>query len=121
MSSELDSNALADLVASVLRGNGPMTTHEIAKALKRRSVQIDAERVTRILLANRRRFGLHKPRFFQRRAKWHLVEAGPADDPGHAGAPVPAWPYRPTLSGSAAAPLSFREDDPPTNAMGRAV
>jgi hypothetical protein len=121
MSSELDSNALADLVASVLRGNRPMTTHEIAKALQRRSVKADADKVTRILLSNRRRFGLHKPRFFQRRAKWQLVEAGPADDPGNAGAPVPAWPYRPTLSGSAAAPLAFRQDDPPTDAIGRAI
>jgi hypothetical protein len=121
MSFEPDSTQLADLIASVLRDHPPMTTDEIAKALQRRSLKTDAEQVTRILLANRRRFGLHKPRFFQRRAKWQLVEAGPADDPGHAGAPVPAWPHRPTLSGSAAATLSFREDDPPTNAVGRAV
>ena len=47
-----------------------------------------------------------------------LVEAGSAGDPGNAGAPVPAWPYRPTLSGAAAAPLKFRGDEPPTNATG---
>jgi hypothetical protein len=121
MSSEADSKDLADLVASVLRDNRPMTTHEIAKALQRRSVKTDAEMVTRILLTNRRRFALHRPRFFQRRARWQLVEAGPADDPGHAGAPVPARPYRPTMSGSAAVPLAFRDDDPPPNAMGGAV
>jgi hypothetical protein len=121
MSSEAESNDLADLIASVLRDNRPMTSREIAKALRRRSVKTDSEMVTRILLTSRGRFGLHRPRFFQRRARWQLVEAGPADDPGHAGAPVSARPYRPILSGSAAIPLAFREDDPPTNAIGRAV
>jgi hypothetical protein len=121
MSSDSDSNELVDVIAAVLRDTQPMTTREIAKALERRSVKADARSVRLVLIHNRRRFRLHKSRFLQRRATWQLVEVGPADDPGHADAPVPAWPYRPTLSGSAAAPLSFREDDPPTNAMGRAI
>jgi hypothetical protein len=122
MSSDANSNELADLVASILRGGRPMTPHEIAAALTRRSgVRVDARGVTLVLIENRRRFRLNKSRFFQRRATWQLVEAGPADDPGHAGAPVPAWPHRPTLSGAAALPLAFREDDPPTNAVGDAV
>ena len=47
------------------------------------------------------------------------IEAGPSDSPGAAGAPVPSRPYPPTLSGAAAADLSFREDEPPANAIGR--
>ena len=121
MTPDPDSQKLADLVASVLRDSPPMTTREIATAIQRRGTKIDARGITLVLLENRRRFRLHKARFLQRRAKWQLVEAGPADDPGNAGAPVPAWPYRPTLSGSTAAPLAFREDDPPTNALGPAM
>ena len=45
------------------------------------------------------------------------VEAGTADDPGGAGAAVPARPHPPTLSSGAAAALTFEEDDPPTNAV----
>jgi len=47
------------------------------------------------------------------------VEAGSGDDPGGAGAPVPARPYPPTLSSGARAPLSFEQDEPPTNAVGK--
>jgi len=39
------------------------------------------------------------------------VEAGSGDDAGGAGAGVPARPYPPTLSGGAAAPLSFGDDE----------
>jgi hypothetical protein len=122
MSSDGDSRELADMIADVMRGSRPLTVRQIATAIERRSgVTTDPRTVTVVLIKNRRRFGLYRPRFFQRLAKWHLVEAGPADDPGNAGASVPAWPYRPTMSGSAAVPLAFREDDPPTNAMGPAV
>lgn len=96
-----------------------MTTAEIARAIQRHAkVKTDARSVTAVL-AESRRFRPSHRRFFQRGAKWELVEAGPADSPGTAGAPVPARPYPPTLSGAAAADLSFREDEPPTNAIGR--
>jgi len=48
------------------------------------------------------------------------VEAGSADDPGGAGAAVPARPYPPTLSSGAAAALTFEQDEPTTNAVGQA-
>jgi hypothetical protein len=48
------------------------------------------------------------------------VEAGSADDPGGAGAAVPARPYPPTLSSGAAAALTFEQDEPPTDAVGQA-
>lgn len=64
------------------------------------------------------RFKERRPRFLQRSTRWQLVEAGPADVPGTA-APVPARPYRPSLSGAAAAALTFDEDQPPPNAIGR--
>jgi hypothetical protein len=40
------------------------------------------------------------------------VEAGSGGAPGAAGAPVPARPHPPTLSGGAAAELTFGEDEP---------
>ncbi len=46
------------------------------------------------------------------------VEAGSAEDWGGAGAAVPARPYPPTLSGGAAAALTFDEDEPPMDAVG---
>jgi len=46
------------------------------------------------------------------------VEAGSAEDSGGAGAIVPARPYLPTLSGGAAAALTFDEDEPPMDAVG---
>src|SRR2546428_10627735 len=48
------------------------------------------------------------------------VEAGSADDPGGAGAAVPARPYPPTLSSGAAAALTVEQDEPTTNAAGQA-
>jgi hypothetical protein len=77
----------------------------------------DGRSVTAVLVDSRQ-FRRSLRRFFERIARWKLVEVGPADNPGTAGAPVPARPYPPTLSGAAAAELSFREDDPP-NAVGR--
>jgi len=113
---------LLELVESVMRGNRPMTDAQIVRVIHRRAkVETDARSVRHVLNSHLRRFHRVGSRFsfFQRRVRWRLVEAGPADDPGNAGAPVPAWPYRPSLSGTAAAPLNFRDDEPPTNAIGR--
>lgn len=115
---------LLELVAGVMRGNQPMTDGQIVRALHRRAhVSTDARSVRHVLTKNQRRFRPVGSRFnlFRRGVRWLLVEAGSADDPGHAGAPVPARPYRPLLSGAAAVPLAFREEDPPTGAIGRAV
>lgn len=52
------------------------------------------------------------------------VEAGSGGDTGAAGgagAPVPARPYPPTLSGAVAQALTFDDDEPPTDAVGRAL
>ena len=111
-----------ELVAEVLRDQRPMTEAQIVRAIFRRArVTTDAPSVRIVLMSHAGRFCRVRPRFhlFRRSSRWLLVEAGPASDPGNAGAPVPAWPYRPTLSGAAAAPLNFRCDAPPTNATGR--
>jgi hypothetical protein len=110
---------LSELIVFAMRGNGPMTAREIARAIQRRSnLKTDARSLNRVL-ADPRRFRKSRRRFLQRGARWELVEVGPADNPGPAGAPVPAGPYPPMLSGAAAAELSFREDEPPANAIGR--
>jgi len=110
---------LAELIVSVMRGHRPMTASEIARAIHRRDkVKTDGRSVTAVLVDSRH-FRRSRRRFFQRGARWELVEVGPADNPGTAGASVPARPYPPTLSGAAAVDLSFREDEPPTNAIGR--
>ncbi len=112
---------LGELISTVMRGRQPMTEKQIVKAIYRRAkVKTDARRVRLVLYSHPRRFSRILPplRFFVR---WRLVEAGSVDDPGNAGAPVPAWPYLPKLSGAAAVELTFREDEPPTNAIGRTV
>jgi len=112
---------LLELVKTILRGNRPMTEMQIVRAIHRRArVETDAPSVRYVLTSHLRQFAPVRSRFkfFRRAVRWQVVEAGPADDPGHAGAPVPARPYRPLLSGAAAVPLDFR-DDPPTNAVGR--
>jgi hypothetical protein len=110
---------LAELIVAEMRGHRPMTAAEIARAIGRHArVKTDARSVTSILL-DTQHFRRSRRRFFQRGARWELVEVGPADNRGMAGAPVPARPYPPTLSGAAAADLSFRGDEPPTNAIGR--
>lgn len=124
MTSEAGFHRLTELVTAAMHGAEPMTEQQIVKAIHRRArIKTDASSVRRVLLAHKARFRLVRPRFrfFQRGSRWLLVEAGPADNPGTAGAQVPAWPYPPTLSGAAAAELIFREDEPPTNAIGRAV
>jgi hypothetical protein len=99
-----------------------MTVPEIVRAIHRRfRLKTDARSVRVILKSSgfvpaRPRF-----RFLQRSVRWALVEAGPSEDPGTSGAPVPAKPYLPKLSGAAAAELTFREKEPPTDAIGRVV
>ena len=115
---------LLELVAGIMRGNRPMTDAQIARTIHRRAnVQTDARSVRHVLMSNQRRFRPVGSRFsfFRRGVRWRLVEAGPASDPGNAGPPVPARPYRPLLSGATAQPLAFREDDPPTNAIARRI
>ena len=119
MASEVGFNRLAQLVVVEMRGHRPMTASEIARAIQRHAhVKTDARSVIYVL-SDRNRFRRSRRKFFQRGARWELVEAGPADNPGMAGAAVPARPYGPTLSGSAAAELTFRDDDPPAGAIGR--
>jgi hypothetical protein len=111
---------LGELISTVMRGHGAMTSTQIAIAVQRSTgVKTDARAVTKILRGQPRHFRPSHRRFFQRGVKWELVEVGSADSPGAAGAPVPARPYPPTLSGAAAADVPFREDEPPTNAIGR--
>jgi hypothetical protein len=62
---------------------------------------------------------LRRRRLLQRNTRWRLVVANAASPPDTSDAPVPAKPYRPTLSEGAAAPLTFREDAPPTTAVGK--
>ena len=47
------------------------------------------------------------------------VEPGSGDSSGAAGAPVPARPFPPTLSGAATADPPLREAEPPIDAIGR--
>jgi len=110
---------LPELIVSAMRGHRPMTASEIARAIQRDAqVKTDARSVASVLV-DKPRFRRSPRRFFQRGARWELIEVGPADNPGTAGAAVPARPYPPTLSGAAAADLSFREDEPPASAIGR--
>ncbi len=112
---------LSELIVFAMRGNGPMTTREIARAIQRRAnLKADARSV-RSVLADVRRFRKCRRRFFQRGSRWELVEVGPVDSPGSAEARVPARPYPPTLSGAAAADLLSGDDDPPANAIGRTL
>jgi hypothetical protein len=124
MSWEADHRRLSELIAEVLRCNRPMTEQRIATAVYRLArVRTDARSVRLVLAAQPNRFRQAKDRFrFLRRSpRWQLVEAGPAEDPGTSGALVPARPRPPYLSGSAAAPLTFREEDPPPQAIGRLI
>jgi hypothetical protein len=122
---------LLKLIVTVMHDGRPMTAGEIARAVSKSSARkVDRRSIEtvlaplaggvvtvagappRIFICERHR------RLFQRTMRWRLVDA-PASPPDAAGAPVPAWPYPPTLSGAAAAPLAFRDDEPPTNAIGK--
>jgi hypothetical protein len=122
---------LVKLIVTVMLDGRPMTATEIAKAASKRSPRkVDRHSVEAMLrsvsggvvilagvppcriIPQRRR------RLFQRGTRWRLVEV-PASPPNTSGAPVPVWPYPPTLSGAAAVPLMFRDDGPPTNVIGK--
>lgn len=114
------SEDLGELIYYVMRGRGAMTTAQIASAMRRRTgVKTKVRTVSEILQMQPHRFKRLPRRFLQRSTRWELVEVSSSDAPGAAGAPIPARPYPPTLSGAAAAELIFREDEPPTNAIGR--
>ena len=87
------------------------------------SMAPNARSVRLVLRAQPKRFRQAKDRFrfLRRSARWQLVEAGPAEDPGTSGALVPARPRPPYLSGSAAAALTFRQEEPPPQAIGRLI
>jgi hypothetical protein len=123
---------LLSLIVTVLYESPAMTAAEIAKAatikrgrrVERRSVEailrplaggfVAVAGVPRCRVIRQRR-GL-----LQRAVRWRLVAAeAPASPPDASGAPVPARPYPPHLSGAAAANLTFRDDEPPTNAIGK--
>ncbi|HEV2139965.1 MAG TPA: hypothetical protein VGT01_02140 [Candidatus Dormibacteraeota bacterium] len=114
------SEDLGELIYNVMRGRGAMTTAQIASAMQRRTgVKTKIRTVTEILEGRPGRFRRLPRKFLQRSTRWQLVEVAASDNPGTAGAPVPARPFTPTLSGAAAAELTFRQDEPPTNAIGR--
>lgn len=122
---------LLRLIVTVMHDGRAMTAGEIAKAASQRSARrVDRRSVDAILkplvggvvtvagipacqIIRQPRRGL-----LQRGTRWRLVEV-PASPPDTSRAPVPAWPYPPTLSGAAAATLTFREEEPPTNAIGK--
>jgi hypothetical protein len=126
----IDERLLMDVI-TVLRCGEPMTTAQIAKAAtKRWSIKISPRQVDGLLkplagslvsVAGVPQMRVHRERrrgLFPRPMRWRLVEA-PGLPPQASGAAVPARPYSPRLSGAAAAELSFRQDDPPTNAVGQ--
>jgi hypothetical protein len=122
---------LLKLIVTVMHDGRAMTAAEIAKAVSNANARkVDRRSVEAVLtplvggvvtladvppcqVIRQRRRGL-----LRRVTRWRLVEA-PASPPDTSEAPVPAWPYRPMLSGAAAATLTFREDEPPTNAIGK--
>jgi hypothetical protein len=122
---------LLKLIVAVMLDGRPMTAAAIAKAASKRSVRrIDARSVDTMLRSASgglvilagvppcRFIPQRRRRLLQRGTRWRLVEV-PTSPPDTSAAPVPAGPYPPTLSGAAAVPMTFREDEPPTNAIGR--
>jgi hypothetical protein len=122
---------LLKLIVTVMLDGRVMTEAEIARAVSNRTARIvDRRSVAAILkplvggivtvagvppcaIVRQRRHGL-----LQRGTRWRLVEA-PTAPPDTSGAPVPAQPYPSTQSGAAAATLTFRDDEPPTKAIGK--
>lgn len=122
---------LLKLIVTVMHDGRPMTAAAIAKAASKRSVRkVDPRSVETMLRSASggvviladvppcRFVPQRRRRLLPRGTRWRLVEV-PASPPDTSGAPVPAWPYPPALSGPAAVPLTFREDEPPTNAIGK--
>lgn len=113
---------LRALIVDAMRDRQPMTVRQIVAEVHRRSrVRTNAWSVRRILGSGG--FAPAHVRFawLRRSERWCLVEAGPAGDSGPAGSLVPARPTPPFLSGAAAAQLTFREEDPPPQAIGRLI
>jgi hypothetical protein len=124
---------LLTLIVKVMHESPDLTAAAIARLVSNRTARrVDRRHVDSILgrvegdivsvtgvppcrVVRRRRRGL-----FRRAAQWRLVEA-PASPPDSHEAPVPARPYKPTISGAAAATLSFRKDEPPTDAVGKSA
>jgi hypothetical protein len=123
---------LLTLIVRVMYERAGMTASEIAKrATKRIARKVDQRSVETILaqiaggvvsvaglprcqVVSRRR-GL-----IRRTVRWSLVEApASGSPPDTSSAPVPARPYPSSSSGAAAANLTFRADEPPTNAIGK--
>jgi hypothetical protein len=122
---------LLQLIVTAMGDGRAMTAGEIAKAASKSSARkVDRRSVEAILtplagglvmltgVPPRRVIRQRRRGLFQRGTRWRLVDE-PASPTDSADAPVPAWPYRPTLSGAAAAPLMFREDEPLTDAIGK--
>ena len=124
---------LLTLIVTIMSESPAMTAAEIAKLARNRTArQVDKGRVEAILrqLAGgfvtvpgvpRRQVIRHRRRGLLRRVtRWSLVDApAPGAPPDTSGAPVPSRPYPFTSSGAAAASLTFRDDEPLTNAIGR--
>ena len=123
---------LLTLIVKVMYERADMTATEIAKvATKRIAQKVDKRGVETILtqiaggvvsvadvprcqVVGRRR-GL-----VRRAVRWSLVEApASGSPPDTSSAPVPARPYPSSSSGAAAANLTFRADEPPTNVIGK--
>jgi hypothetical protein len=123
---------LLTLIVTVMYESPDMTAAQIAKLATNRSArQVDGRSVEAILtpLAGgvvsvagvprcqvmRRRRGL-----LRRAVRWSLVEApASGSPPDTSSAPMPARPYPSSSSGAAAANLTFRVDEPPTNVIGK--
>jgi hypothetical protein len=123
---------LLTLIVRVMYQCPAMTSAQIARLATNRSAhRVDRRKVEAILtrLAGglvsvegvppshvvRRRGGL-----LRSTARWSLVQVPPSSSgPDAHGAPVPAQPFPSASSGAAAATLTFREDDPPAEAIGR--
>jgi hypothetical protein len=124
---------LLTLIVKVLYQSPGMTSGQIATMATNRSAhRIDRRNVDGVLtrlaggvvsVAGIPRCQIVRSRhrgFFRRAVRWSLVEAPAAGSgPDAWGAPVPARPAPSLSSGAAAATLTFRADDPPTNAIGR--
>jgi hypothetical protein len=125
--------SLLTLIVTVMYESPPMTSAQIALAATNRSARrVDRRQVETLLgslggafvsvagvprrqVIRHRRHGL-----IRRMTRWSLVDApASGSPPDTSGAPAPLRPYPSTSSGAAAAPLTFRADEPPTNAIGR--
>ena len=124
---------LLKLVVRVMYLSPAMTSAQIAKLASDRSAhQVSRRKVEAMLtslagglvsvadvppsqVVRGRRRG-----FLRRAAHWTLVEVPESGlGPAASGSRVPARPHPSASSGAAAVPMTFRTDDPPTNAIGR--